>query len=172
MTATCTLTTVREFIAHRVEATAELLRASGSKQETCLVEKFVIEHGRQWDRIETDLAAHHVEPGRIKECFRNAAILALHRERFTYVEGFACGVIPVHHAWVVTADGTVVDNTWPTPGTDYFGVPFRKSALLRELQHNRTYGLLDQWQSNYRLARMSPAVVRKSILAAMKGGAR
>ncbi len=71
--------------------------------------------------------------GEIKDCFRNAFLLA-HEHDLTYVEGYARGIIPVHHAWNVDKNGKVVDNTWcgtdskpslrrnPVLGEEYFGV--------------------------------------------------
>lgn len=52
---------------------------------------------------------------RVKECFYNAQrLVALreHGEQLHYFEGIAtCGLIPVHHGWVVVG-GKVVDFTW------------------------------------------------------------
>mgnify|MGYP001012730423 FL=1 len=64
---------------------------------------------------------------RPKRCFVNAARLAAtRRDELQYVEGWAWGKVPLHHAWCVDRDGNVVDPTWePDPLLDaYFGVPF------------------------------------------------
>jgi hypothetical protein len=56
-------------------------------------------------------------------CFRNAALYAvLHKLR--YVEGYAQGVIPVHHAWCADKAGNAIEVTWPFMGALYFGVEF------------------------------------------------
>lgn len=51
----------------------------------------------------------------------------------TYYEGYALSGlvpdVPMHHAWVVTADGQVCDPTWPD-GLAYLGVPFTDRRLL------------------------------------------
>ena len=50
---------------------------------------------------------------RVKECYRNAYLLAEmgEKEGFVYAEGMAAGPIPVDHAWVVF-NGKPVDATW------------------------------------------------------------
>jgi hypothetical protein len=99
-----------------------------------------------------------------KNCYGNAAQLALEDPALTYVEGYAMGrFFPIPHAWVVTEDGTVIDPTWapwegeaadsdvPRAEWQYVGVPFTTKFLSSELQRNRTYGLLDQWETGYRM---------------------
>lgn len=48
----------------------------------------------------------------IKDCYRNAWISCLGRSELKYYEGFimTCG-IPIQHAWLVNADGMVIDPT-------------------------------------------------------------
>lgn len=64
-----------------------------------------------------------------RQCYANAFAMASVREELTYVEGYAVcdfgdgDLLPLQHAWCVTADGTVVDPTWPTPGVAYLGIP-------------------------------------------------
>lgn len=85
----------------------------------------------------------------MKQCFRNAAKLADEpRLDLTYVEGLAIAgdTIPllVHHAWCVTADGTVVDPTWRRPDISaYMGVPFDSTEKNRLLVIQGYYGFLD-----------------------------
>jgi len=75
-------------------------------------------------------------------CFMNAAQLALADERLTYVEGFAhSGLIPVEHAWVVDADGKLIDNTWRKIGLAYLGVPLTLACLKQSLVANGYYGV-------------------------------
>lgn len=65
------------------------------------------------------------------------------KPRYTYCEGYATCVIPVHHAWVVTSDGTVIDNTWrkPPPHVAYFGLRVRLKFLNRILLKHGRFGL-------------------------------
>lgn len=84
--------------------------------------------------------------GQMKQCFRNAAVLAITYPELTYVEGYASSVIPMPHAWVIDANGLVIDNTWRTLHTekpDYFGVRFATAYLRRRLLGQGVYGLLD-----------------------------
>lgn len=66
-----------------------------------------------------------------KYCFQNALMIAKQRPELQYCEGFATNVIPTEHAWLVAADGRVVDPTWvllfddPSwfgRAADYFGI--------------------------------------------------
>lgn len=78
-----------------------------------------------------------------KACFRNAAMFAI-LHRLPYVEGYATHMIPVHHAWCLDHDGRVIEVTWKTFGSDYFGVQFdprlvRKGAVLFHEPNERIY---------------------------------
>ena len=87
-----------------------------------------------------------VELGAKKECFSNAARLALERSNLTYVEGYAMIndrlPLPIAHAWCVDKKGRVVYNTWENPGVAYFGVPFKTSYLAKKLSETGVYGIL------------------------------
>lgn len=63
-------------------------------------------------------------------CFRNAALFAL-EHRLSYVEGYATYIIPVHHAWCVDHDGRILEVSWKTLGSDYFGVQFDPNLVTR-----------------------------------------
>lgn len=120
------------------------------------------EHG-EW------LAEYGVELGPEKECFSNAGRHLLGgRPRAEgvrgvyYAEGYAHAIIPIHHAWLVTADGRVLDPTWhgqPLGGREgerhgetrvglalgraYMGVAFSTEALCAKLAKSRTWGMFD-----------------------------
>ena len=85
-------------------------------------------------------------------CFMNAAKAALMDRCLTYVEGYAAGLIPIIHAWCVTARGEVVEVTWEDGvGVEYYGIPFKKEFLRDELLRNKHYGLIDQWHNKWPL---------------------
>ena len=93
--------------------------------------------------------------GRPRECFRNAATLALRKpDLYVYVEGYAVNrwvaMHTVAHAWCVGSDNLVVDRTWDE-GTEYFGVPFRHDYLSRVLKARRDYGLIDNPEMDFPL---------------------
>ena len=120
---------------------------------TC-IEDFVLRNGRAF--IPDVLPKEH-QHGKLRECFMNAATLALaYPNEYTYVEGYALakGIpFPVHHAWVVTKGGVVVDNTWKPVGTAYYGVEFKATFLAKRLLAQETYGLLDDWPNKWPLLR-------------------
>lgn len=61
----------------------------------------------------------------IKECFKNALTYASHN-RLRYAEGYITSArlpITIEHAWVLDADGGVIDPTLrKSKGTEYMGV--------------------------------------------------
>jgi hypothetical protein len=72
---------------------------------------------------------------RDRECFMNAALLAIDR-RGIYVEGLACSSLfpklAAHHAWI-TLDGVhAIDPTWAEPGTFYLGITFDVKTVARK----------------------------------------
>jgi len=109
-----------------INACAEL-----AKNQQASVYFMLRDHGRKWQQ---KTLPSTISFGTLGECFKNAALLAMEHPELTYVEGFATCVIPMHHAWCVDPDGNVVDSTWRTLGTSYFGIPMstdyvRETAL-------------------------------------------
>lgn len=71
-----------------------------------------------------------------KQCFTNSALTvlgatAVEPAGLRYAEGFALSAqgFWVHHAWVVTADGQVMDRTWRESGSRYVGVALEMGEL-------------------------------------------
>jgi hypothetical protein len=78
-----------------------------------------------------------------KQCFVNAAMLALEDDDLVYIEGYAASVIPTEHAWCWSLSGKrIVDPTWER-GLAYMGIPFTTDFLRRRLLETGKYGLLD-----------------------------
>ena len=100
---------------------------------------------RQWPR--------YMSQGDPGCCYRNAAVLALADEDLIYCEGYALGIIPLMHAWVIDAQGRVIDNTWKRPGTDYYGVAISTEYLRKQILKLETYGLIDRPVENWPLLR-------------------
>ena len=89
-----------------------------------------------------------VQKGIIHECYRNASMLALENSEYTYVEGFAIVKempgYPIAHAWVVDRRGFVVDSTWDTPGSAYFGIPFKTDYVLETMNKTKVWGIIPE----------------------------
>ncbi len=79
-------------------------------------------------------------------CFADAAKLATDHRDLAYVEGYALGIIPTHHAWCVNNDGIVIDTSWASlaPVLDkqpsYFGIIVDTGTLLRQTFRQGSWG--------------------------------
>lgn len=104
---------------------------------------FVVDRGFYWPGNALP-AAFKRKPAR--ECFQNAGELALRfPDSLTYVEGLAHRMIPVPHAWCVTAEGQVVDPTWDNPEeAAYFGIPIRYDYLKNHVLNEKVWGLFGE----------------------------
>jgi hypothetical protein len=123
MSATTTdASNVRGFLATLVEAYRRYMDANPDARVlgAPIIEEFVLEHGQAYGpRIDLP---DDVEHGFAQECFSNAFNHAyIPDSAYTYVEGYAhtpSFPIPVHHAWIVTERGEVIDPTWRDGGHD------------------------------------------------------
>lgn len=93
-----------------------------------------------------------------RECFNNAALLALRDRTLRYVEGWATSSIgiPVLHAWCVTTEGRVVDPTWRSPekATGYYGIEFDIEDVIAAISASGFYGLIgSDWRIGFPLLR-------------------
>lgn len=95
------------------------------------------DYGKNWTPA---LKPEWVPYGTQGLCFQNAFDLAM-RTELTYVEGYATGVIPTHHAWCVDFNGNVVDPTWRTLGCSYFGIPFDTDYVANTAVNTRMYSI-------------------------------
>lgn len=121
----------------------------------CCFEEFVLEHGKRYEVMNKP---KWVKKGIIKECFKNSfdAVL-INPTELTYCEGYATGVIPVHHAWLVYKD-KVIDPTWHgrniiNKNTEYFGVEFNWNYVRKVALETGYYGVLDNFTQNFPLLR-------------------
>jgi hypothetical protein len=120
---------------------------------------FILKHGRPYTPRPLP---SKVKRGRAGLCFKNSAI-AMKSDLF-YCEGFAIhSDIPVHHAWLVTPDGFVVDRTWtgdpkrPNLGREYYGVAFKEIFVaMQAAKYHAIVPLLDDWQHDWPLWKNCP----------------
>ena len=91
-----------------------------------------------------------VRRGLPRQCFHNAASLALRRpQEFLYVEGYAFTKgLCTEHAWCVDREGYAVDPTWQgTHEAHYFGVPFFHPYVRRRgRERGELGGLINVWE--------------------------
>lgn len=103
---------------------------------------FVMEHGRLWTAAPD---SESWPKGTPRECFMNAARLALDNPELTYVEGVAVSVIPTAHAWCVDQAGQVIDPTWENPERCvYLGVPIQTGFLKQSLFESGVWGIMPE----------------------------
>ena len=94
--------------------------------------------------------------GTPRACYANAQFWMRQEEGLRYCEGYAMSVIPVEHAWLVNADGYVIDPTWGEDyeeiggkrPVDYFGITFdlKDVRKLRKLTGKKLHSLLFTWE--------------------------
>lgn len=127
-------------------------------------EEFLLRFGRVWPANAQSFTGARMTP---RQCYGNAANMALHIPALTYVEGYCHnGLIPFMHAWVVTREGFVIDPTLREKGEPedfaYLGVPFRRDYLQRTLLRKKTYGLLDI--DNRQIYKISEKTLRTRVV--------
>lgn len=110
------------------------------------IEDYVLKNGRFFE-IDPSIK---VKRGEMKGCFKNAQKLAEARG-YRYVEGYAAGVIPTLHGWVVDENDTVIDPTWKDPEAVYFGVVIPMAYVYKVNVLREAYGVLDAWEIGYPL---------------------
>lgn len=125
--------------------------------------RLLAEHGREFSSPGGE------EKGPEGECFGNAFKLVqdcpeIRGKGLMYCEGLAMKDslgVPLDHAWVLNAEGQVLDPTWEGP-TQYFGAVFQYDWLIKHVLYTRYYGVLGNL---YRLKRNPD-----EVLQYLKGG--
>lgn len=78
--------------------------------------------------------------GEMQQCFHNAWQAAMDDPDLTYVEGFASGIIPVHHAWVTRDGKHAIEVTWES-GNGYYGIPMKTDWVTARLMRRGYTGV-------------------------------
>jgi hypothetical protein len=142
------------------------------------IEDFLLQHGRFFA---PQRLPQGIKKGPERQCFENAGKVATRRgSSLFYVEGFALGVIPVHHAWASDTEGNVYEVTWQTrdrteediAATAYFGVPFNADFVLRAMSETKRWGILDDVKREWPVLRgeYEPAeMFEPSLIAPLSG---
>jgi hypothetical protein len=127
------------------------IRTLPPKFKYCCIEDFVLKNGKLFE-----ISKIRPKYGEERFCFFNSYQLMI-KEGYTYVEGFAMGVIPVNHAWCLDADGRVIDPTWRPSltrkfqGIAYIGVALDRSFVIETALQRKSYGVLDDWEGGFPL---------------------
>lgn len=103
--------------------------------------KFLLEHGKRFDSVR--LAPQRGTP---RECFKNAAVLAIANPEYLYCEGLAASAhLPFSfpHAWLMDAEGRALEVTWDAPGQLYLGLVMTTKFLHEQLAATRVWGFLE-----------------------------
>lgn len=132
-------------------------------------EGFVLEHGQKFAKVAP--LPPGVRPMKLGECYRNAALVAIEHPELTYTEGFATAFgVPMGHAWLTDANGSVIDPTWEkdriageADGREYYGVKFDTTYLMRTITARGKYGLLYNPEMDFPLFTKGPEGIKKSF---------
>ncbi len=90
--------------------------------------------------------------GRVKECYKNAYMAAIEND-WSYVEGYAMSeILPVMHAWCLDNEGQVVETTWETAGTEYYGVTLEIMWVTERIAATGMWGVMpNDYLNEYQL---------------------
>lgn len=143
-----------EAVIRFLEAVAKMTASSRGIHGYHCLEEFVLKHGTSFTPHPLPAGMPFGEP---RNCFGNSANLAMMDPRLTYCEGYAIGVLPVHHAWVVNRKREVIDVTWRSGGVEYYGIPIRTAYLVRRLRLQERYGLIDVWEERWPMLKDPPS---------------
>lgn len=129
---------IRQYLESVAEMHASFHKTAPEDFLYISMEEFLLKNGREWPVSAAQVfpGAYHAFP---QQCFDNSYRLARMKKGYRYVEGIAMSIIPTHHAWVVTADGEVLDPTWVHHtnhgvGSEYFGVEI-PLPVMKQVRH-------------------------------------
>ena len=116
------------------------------------IEELILTEGQSFTPPRSSKLPKDIRRGRTGECYANCFhnFTDTPKEKYRYCEGFAVGVFPVLHAWLIDSRDRVIDPTWMIPGTEYFGIEFTRHTVYRMAAKTKFYGIiannyLDDW---------------------------
>ena len=139
----------QEFISKYLALLTQSRHEDKSVKEPCSISHLLQNHGKFFT------PGGKCRHGKIQQCYMNTFHLA-EGSKFIYCEGMAMGIIPTMHGWCVDADGLVYDPTWKDDCLAYFGVRLRLDYVMKTIFKKQTYGVLDNWESNWPILRDDP----------------
>ena len=149
---------ILELLQHR-KTMHDTIALTCKMQPQHTIHSFVIEHGVYFQG--TPLP-DYCEKMEAKECFYNCTILSS-STGLTYVEGFVVRKdinFPIHHAWCIDDDGTVIDPTLDDPeNCEYFGIPLHPDFVLEQVEISGMAGILDNYKTK-RIYDSSPSTFK------------
>lgn len=102
-------------------------------------EELVLNCGREMQPDENGW----IEQGLLKSCYWNCQQLVFQQPELIYSEGYALTKdvgFPIAHAWLLNAEGKVLEPTWESPGEAYLGVAFSWEWVRTLLKSRRQRG--------------------------------
>lgn len=145
---------VVSMLFHMVNA-MHLLGNPPNKYKYLCMEHWVLEHGRYYE-----WSPHGYRMGPIKQCFRNSIMGTSSYKDLIYVEGYTSTIIPIHHAWLSTKGGRVIDLTLRNNELreseygpiGYFGTPMnREWVMMTSINRKHGCSMIDNWEDGYPL---------------------
>lgn len=109
----------------------------------------LLQHAKTFEPADTNPSWLTLGPA--KQCFDNVTRIVIERldagdTSIHYAEGYAMDAelaIPMQHAWLVDADGKVIDPTWRDVADNlYFGVVFETDFVINLLRNKKSAGIL------------------------------
>lgn len=134
-----------ENLKQYLEAITRLQRSNHPEHADDSQHAFILRHGRAYPFGRTQIN------GTIKQCFQNAAKLAISDPDMTYCEGYTeTHGVPIEHAWCLDKAGKVIETTIrEREPREYFGVPIKTDYLRRVLLEKQTYQVFDWMHPNW-----------------------
>jgi hypothetical protein len=116
-------------------------------------EGLILAEGTSW----TDIRVEKSGPNKL--CFENS-YYAARENGWQYVEGFAMSLIPMGHAWCLDGD-QVVETTWDTPGSEYYGIAFPLDFVLQTALNTNYWGLFaNDYLTNFALLKEGMTTIK------------